>query len=296
MFKVRNNSIQPFKFNPKVRTIYHIFASRIANIPSNVSYIKLSETEIRESAQMIDILDNNNEMMSISVDELMHGSNRLSPYNYVSTNDPFYEPYTFYTTLCNDENTYYVYDHSSGILTASSGNTRITYTPTVMPDGLKFTLNGVYDYYPYGKILREYVQGPQEKYLTTHHQRDEETGLDYRGARFYDCDVARFLSLDPHAQKYANINAYNYSLCNPVIYVDPSGLEPYLFFNAAAKSIMIFDDNGTPNDYSDDQFLASGNAHNNVASNSNGKWEDGNYEMIDKKTPNTHNGYDRNGD
>ncbi|MBL0051175.1 MAG: hypothetical protein IPP29_06450 [Bacteroidetes bacterium] len=40
----------------------------------------------------------------------------------------------------------------------------------------------------------------QEKYLTTHHQRDEETGLDYRGARFYDCDVARFLSLDPLAE------------------------------------------------------------------------------------------------
>nr|MBK9649925.1 hypothetical protein [Bacteroidota bacterium] len=97
------------------------------------------------------------------LDELMQGSNLLSTYNvynYIGTNDPFYEPYTFYTTLCNNENTYYVYDHSSGILTASFGNTRLTYTPTVMPDGLKFTLNGVYDYYPYGKILREYVQGP----------------------------------------------------------------------------------------------------------------------------------------
>ncbi len=67
------------------------------------------------------------------VDELMQGSNLVSTYNYNGTNDPCYEPYTFYTTLCNNENTYYVYDHSSGILTASSlgiltsclGNTRI---------------------------------------------------------------------------------------------------------------------------------------------------------------------------
>ena len=91
------------------------------------------------------------------LDELIKGSNLLSAYNVYNptgTNDTFYERYTFYTTLCNNENTYYVYDHL--------GNTRITYTPTVMPDGLKFTLNGVYDYYPYGKILREYVQGPQE--------------------------------------------------------------------------------------------------------------------------------------
>ncbi len=155
---------------------------------------------------MCDILSCRKETRSTSADELSQLSNLLSKYIYTNTNSPFYEPYTFYTTLCNDENTDYVYDHSSGILTASLGNTRITYTPTVMPDGLKFTLNGVYDYYPYGKILREYVQGPQEKYLTTHHQRDEETGLDYRGARFYDCDVARFLSLDPLAVEFANWN------------------------------------------------------------------------------------------
>ena len=119
------------------------------------------------------------------VDELICGSKLLSTYNYTHTNDPFYEPYTFYNILCNNENTYYVFDHSSGILTASLANTHVTYTPTVMPDGMKFTLNGVYDYYPYGKILREYVQGTQEKHLTTHHacpalsgERDAETGLD----------------------------------------------------------------------------------------------------------------------
>ncbi|MBL0051176.1 MAG: hypothetical protein IPP29_06455 [Bacteroidetes bacterium] len=67
------------------------------------------------------------------------------------------------TYKSNNAFTYYVYDHSSGILTASFGNTRITYTPTVMPDGLKFALNGVYDYYPLRQILREYVQGPARK-------------------------------------------------------------------------------------------------------------------------------------
>ncbi len=169
-------------------------------------------------------IQNKREVNSVNV--IIQGSNRLSPYNPTGTNDPFYEPYTFYNTLCNDEITYYVYDHSSGILTASPGNTRITYTPTVMPDGLKFTLNGVYDYYPYGKILREYVQGPQEKYLTTHHQRDEEAGLDYRGARFYDCDVARFLSLDPLATQFASWSAYNYVMGNPILFTDPNGMEP----------------------------------------------------------------------
>nr|MBK9649927.1 RHS repeat-associated core domain-containing protein [Bacteroidota bacterium] len=165
---------------------------------------------------LCDILSCRKETRSTSADELSQLSNLLSKYIYTNTSDPFYEPYTFYTTICNDENTYYVYDHL--------GNTRITYTPTVMPDGLKFTLNGVYDYYPYGKILREYVQGQQEKYLTTHHQRDEETGLDYRGARFYDCDVARFLSLDPLAAQRLSISTFNYCSSNPIINIDPTGM------------------------------------------------------------------------
>lgn len=34
-----------------------------------------------------------------------------------------------------------------------------------------------------GKILRQYIKTP-EKYVTTGHERDTETGIDYRGAGF----------------------------------------------------------------------------------------------------------------
>lgn len=78
------------------------------------------------------------------------------------------------------------------------------------------------DYYPYGKVLREY--NPQtEKYLTTHHERDTETGLDYRGARYYDADVARFLSLDPKAVDYPSLSDYNYVAGNPIVLIDEDG-------------------------------------------------------------------------
>ncbi|HRC32406.1 MAG TPA: hypothetical protein PK736_03070 [Bacteroidia bacterium] len=49
---------------------------------------------------------------------------------------------------------------------------------------MKFTLNGVYDYYPYGKILREYVKGSKEKHLATHHQ------LDKKRPRLAQCKIA----------------------------------------------------------------------------------------------------------
>ena len=91
----------------------------------------------------------------------------------------------------------------------------------------------IINYYPYGtvsafgvEILREYTDGQVEKFLTTQHERDNETGLDYRGARFYDSDVARFLSLDPHANRYPSFSDYSYVAGSPILFIDPSGKDP----------------------------------------------------------------------
>ena len=95
-----------------------------------------------------------------------------------------------------------------------------------------YTLENVVDYNPYGKVLRHYSQNDQEKYLTTGNQRDKETstnnfagGLDYRIARFSDTDNGgRFLSMDPLDAEAPDWNPYRYAFCNPVNWVDPSGL------------------------------------------------------------------------
>jgi RHS repeat-associated protein len=101
------------------------------------------------------------------------------------------------------------------------------------------------DSFPYGKILRKYVPGGGiERYLTTQHERDHETisenndgtGLDNRGARFYDSDVARFLSLDPAAAEYASWSDYNYVMGNPIVLIDPDG-----------KRVDWYTPNGSPN-------------------------------------------------
>ncbi len=95
----------------------------------------------------------------------------------------------------------------------------------------------VADYFPYGKVLREF--NPQaEKYLTTHHERDTETGLDYRGARYYDSDIARFGSLDPLAADFAAWSSYNYVLGNPLNFIDPDGKDPQ------NPDDFVFDQNG----------------------------------------------------
>ena len=113
------------------------------------------------------------------------------------------------------------------------GNTRVVYKINqaefcMGSDGDLFTLETVQDYFPYGKTLRAFsaLPGSGEKFLTTQHQRDGETGLDYRGARFYDSDVGRFLSLDPLAMDFASWSPYNYVFGNPIVYIDPDGRAP----------------------------------------------------------------------
>ncbi|MCZ8297691.1 RHS repeat-associated core domain-containing protein [Flavobacterium sp.] len=52
---------------------------------------------------------------------------------------------------------------------------------------------------------------------------DEETGLYYYGARYYDPKVSIWLSVDPLAEKYPNVSPYVYCLNNPVRFIDPDG-------------------------------------------------------------------------
>ena len=115
---------------------------------------------------------------------------------------------------------YFVHDHL--------GNTRIVYHTVLECDQseVNYILEHTIDYYPYGKVLREHTNCEDARYLTTHHERDKETGSDYRGARFYDSDIGRFLSLDPLATDFAAWSPYNYVLGNPIVFVDPDGKAP----------------------------------------------------------------------
>ena len=95
---------------------------------------------------------------------------------------------------------------------------------------IDYTVQSATDYYPYGKALRSYGK---ERYQSTYHERDVESGFDYRGARFYDSDVARFNSLDPLAADYPEFSDYLYVAGNPLIFIDPNG-----------KNTIYYDEDG----------------------------------------------------
>lgn len=65
---------------------------------------------------------------------------------------------------------------------------------------------------------------------STGKERDAETGLDYFGARFYSGAQGRFITPDPlmasaRASNPQTWNRYNYTLNNPLRFVDPDGLD-----------------------------------------------------------------------
>ena len=99
------------------------------------------------------------------------------------------------------------------------------------------------DYDPWGYQLdgRNSTASANEKYKFTGKERDVETGYDYFGARYYDSRIGRWMSVDPMTQLHPEYSPYSYVYNNPMILVDPYGLDSIYFADQANRPV----DNGT---------------------------------------------------
>ena len=78
------------------------------------------------------------------------------------------------------------------------------------------------EYDPFGNVLSSvYNNNKKNNYKFTGKEFDQESGLYYYGARYYDPKVGRFTTLDPIRE---GINHYVYTINNPLKYVDLWGL------------------------------------------------------------------------
>ncbi|NBU63946.1 MAG: RHS repeat-associated core domain-containing protein, partial [Chloroflexia bacterium] len=77
------------------------------------------------------------------------------------------------------------------------------------------------EYTPYGET--SFGSYGRKRYRFTGKERDEESGMNYHGARYYASWVGRWVSCDP-AGIAAGINLYVFASRSPINSVDPSGL------------------------------------------------------------------------
>jgi|GEM_PF-1183990 len=80
-------------------------------------------------------------------------------------------------------------------------------------------------YMPYGETLLDLSQDYETPYQFTGYEKDQETGLHYAEARYYDSWLSTFNSTDPMWYKYPHQSPYAYCADNPVMLVDPDGME-----------------------------------------------------------------------
>jgi len=83
-------------------------------------------------------------------------------------------------------------------------------------------------YLPFGEIFVSQRNCEfDSRYKFTAKELDNETSYTYFGARYYDSDLSVWLSVDPMSDKYPSTSAYMYCGGNPVILIDPNGMDEW---------------------------------------------------------------------
>ena len=85
------------------------------------------------------------------------------------------------------------------------------------------------EYVPFGEVFIEERNNTwNTPYLFNAKEFDEETGMYYYGARYYEPRLSLWMSADPLAEKYPNFSSYIYCINNPINLIDPKGTETHV--------------------------------------------------------------------
>jgi RHS repeat-associated protein len=102
-------------------------------------------------------------------------------------------------------------------------------------------------YRPYGERIQKQPNSASNTRWYTGHPHEEDTGLTYMGARWYDPAIGRFLAVDPKEFTEANphsFNRYNYANNNPYKYIDPDGRSPidiaFFIYDVGGVAVSLY--------------------------------------------------------
>ena len=135
----------------------------------------------------------------------------------------------------------YVYQYKGHL-----GNNRLSFMRNAGTVAIVKKIN----YYPFGLTQKGYNNlttslgsAGAKKYQYNGKELQDDYGLDLYdyGARFYDPQFGRWFTIDPNAEKYYQWSSYNYTINNPIRFIDPDGNE---IVDAKGKKITYSKKNG----------------------------------------------------
>ncbi len=118
------------------------------------------------------------------------------------------------------------------------GNTRITFWDS----SSVAAINQEFWYYPFGMTIKKFESSTDNKYLYNGKEFQEDLGLDWYdyGSRFYDPAVCRWFVMDPAVEdNHFDYSPYAYVYNNPMLFIDPFGLDSIIGMKRENNSILI---------------------------------------------------------
>ncbi|HRE42164.1 MAG TPA: RHS repeat-associated core domain-containing protein, partial [Ignavibacteria bacterium] len=123
----------------------------------------------------------------------------------------------------NGDFNYYLKDHL--------GSIRV-----IIDQTKKYLMAMDYDAWGYELESRTF-QLYEGEYKFTSKERDEESGYDYFGARYYDSRLGRWGQVEPLLDKYVSFSSYCYALNSPMVLKDVDGRDAKVTINNETKEI-----------------------------------------------------------
>ena len=125
------------------------------------------------------------------------------------------------------------------------------------------------EYVPFGEVFVEERNNIwNTPYLFNAKEFDEETGLYYYGARYYEPRLSLWMSTDPMEEKYPATSSYCFEANNPIKYFDLDGLQLWVANNEAMSLLLHTlapEDRGyvvrDKNEFIDSKILTEGVKH-----------------------------------
>ena len=145
--------------------------------------------------------------------------------------------------------TAYIFLPSGELVASIEGNGQATSTRYIHGDHLGSTnvvtdesgaAVSMLDYYPFGELRIDDSADADEKHKFTGHEFDRETDLTYAGARYYNQNIGKWVSMDPASRDNPRqflldpqqLNGYSYARNNPLILFDPTGEKVEIYSKA----------------------------------------------------------------